>query len=84
MNPPPQPADVNEFDVGYAYRTMFILVGFNFMILYIEGMLTPSLPSIAAGFGSTGLKNRKGPRHTLIARRVENGHGYKERGQTSF
>ncbi|MDV2482794.1 MFS transporter [Methanoculleus sp. Wushi-C6] len=51
MNLPPQPADVNEFDVEYAYRTMFILVGFNFMILYIEGMLTPSLPSIAAGFG---------------------------------
>lgn len=51
MNPPPQPSDVNEYDVRYAYRTMFILVGLNFTILYIEGMLTPSLPAIAAGFG---------------------------------
>jgi MFS family permease len=51
MNPHPQSADVKEYDLRYAYRIMFILVGLNFMILYIEGMLTPSLPAIAATFG---------------------------------
>ncbi|HZD42742.1 MAG TPA: MFS transporter, partial [Methanomicrobiales archaeon] len=53
MGPPPQQAGAGGFDLRYAYRTMYILVGLVIVTLYVEGMLTPSLPAIAAEFGVT-------------------------------
>ncbi len=53
MDSLPQPAGAKEYDLRYAYRTMYILVGLVVVTLYVEGMLTPSLPAIAAEFGVT-------------------------------
>jgi MFS family permease len=39
-----------EYDTAYAYRTLFLFSGLVVTILYVEGMLTPSLPAIAAEF----------------------------------
>ncbi|MDA4124948.1 MAG: MFS transporter [Thaumarchaeota archaeon] len=39
-----------EYDTAYAYRTLFLFAGLVITILYVEGMLTPSLPTIAAEF----------------------------------
>jgi MFS family permease len=39
------------FDAGYATRVMIILAGLVTVVLYVEGMLTPSLPTIDAEFG---------------------------------
>lgn len=38
-------------DTGYAIRVMAILAGLVIVVLYIEGMLTPSLPTIDTEFG---------------------------------
>ncbi len=38
------------FDSAYATRVMLILAGLVTLVLYIEGMLTPSLPTIARDF----------------------------------
>jgi MFS family permease len=40
-----------EYDEAYAWRVMWILAGLVTVVLYIEGMLTPSLPTIARQFG---------------------------------
>jgi len=42
-----------EFDSNYAYRTLFLFSGLVITVLYIEGMLTPSLPAIQSEFGVT-------------------------------
>jgi MFS family permease len=39
-----------EFDTDYAYRTLLLFAGLVITILYVEGMLTPSLPAIAKEF----------------------------------
>ena len=44
---------VEEYDPGYARNVMLILAGLVLVVMYVEGMLTPSLPSIAKGFGVT-------------------------------
>jgi len=50
--PPPIPAPktLETFDSHYANRVMIILAGIVVVVLYIEGMLTPSLPTIAQEF----------------------------------
>ena len=40
-----------EFDRAYAVRILAILAGLVMIVMYIEGMLTPSLPSIAQTYG---------------------------------
>ena len=40
-----------EFDTSYATRVMILLAGLVTTVLYVEGMLTPSLPGIDAEFG---------------------------------
>lgn len=42
-----------EFDPKYASRVMMILAGLVLVVMYIEGMLTPSLHTIADDFGVT-------------------------------
>ena len=44
-------APAREFDSKYATRVMLILAGLVTTVLYVEGMLTPSLPTIDAEFG---------------------------------
>src|SRR5579885_3799080 len=39
-----------EFDTGYANRTLLLFGGFAVFVMYVESMLTPSLPSIASEF----------------------------------
>ncbi len=39
-----------DFDRKYAYKVMSILAGLVMTVMYVEGMLTPSLPSIARDF----------------------------------
>ena len=39
-----------EFDSKYALRVMLILAGLVLIVMYIEGMLTPSLPAIEKEF----------------------------------
>ncbi len=39
-----------EFDSKYALRVMLILAGLVLIVMYIEGMLTPSLPAIEKQF----------------------------------
>ncbi|MCL4445192.1 MAG: MFS transporter [Candidatus Thermoplasmatota archaeon] len=51
-----QPADyksMSEYDSKYATRVMLILAGLVLIVMYIEGMLTPSLPTIAHDFKVT-------------------------------
>ena len=50
--PPPTPAPktLENFDSHYANRVMLILAGIVVVVLYIEGMLTPSLPTIQSDF----------------------------------
>ncbi len=51
-----QPADyksMSEYDSKYATRVMLILAGLVLIVMYIEGMLTPSLPTIAHDFRVT-------------------------------
>ncbi|MGP8078752.1 MAG: MFS transporter [Thermoplasmata archaeon] len=47
-NPPHKTAET--FDQRYANRIMLLLAGIVLVVLYIEGMLTPSLPTIASDF----------------------------------
>ncbi len=49
--PPPAPKTLENFDKPYAYRVMALLAGIVVVVMYIEGMLTPSLPTIQADFG---------------------------------
>ena len=41
---------MDEYDKKYAYKVMGILVGLVLIVMYIEGMLTPSLKSIVETF----------------------------------
>ena len=42
---------VQQYDMGYAYRTLFIFSCFAIFVMYVETMLTPALPTIASDFG---------------------------------
>jgi len=42
---------LETFDQHYANRIMLLLAGIVLVVLYIEGMLTPSLPTIQSDFG---------------------------------
>lgn len=44
---------MSEYDSKYATRVMLILAGLVLIVMYIEGMLTPSLPTIAHDFSVT-------------------------------
>lgn len=44
---------MEEFDRKYAYKVMFLLAALVMVVMYIEGMLTPSLPTIANDFSVT-------------------------------
>jgi MFS family permease len=46
----PVPKTAETFDRRYANRVMLLLAGVVLVVLYIEGMLTPSLPTIQADF----------------------------------
>ncbi len=46
----PAPKTMETFDQAYAYRVMLLLAGIVMVVLYVEGMLTPSLPTIQAEF----------------------------------
>ena len=48
---PPTPRTIDTFDRKYANRIMLLLAGVVLVVLYIEGMLTPSLPTIQSDFG---------------------------------
>lgn len=45
-----KPKTLETFDQRYANRIMLLLAGIVLIVLYIEGMLTPSLPTIAHDF----------------------------------
>lgn len=47
----PAPKTLETFDKAYAYRVMALLAGIVVVVMYIEGMLTPSLPTIQSDFG---------------------------------
>lgn len=47
----PTPKTAETFDRHYANRIMLLLAGIVLVVLYIEGMLTPSLPTIQSDFG---------------------------------
>jgi len=49
--PAVQPKTAETFDRHYANRIMLLLAGVVLVVLYIEGMLTPSLPTIQSDFG---------------------------------
>lgn len=49
VNPPPK--TMETFDRAYSYRVMLLLAGIVMVVLYVEGMLTPSLPTIQKDFG---------------------------------
>lgn len=42
-----------DFNRGYAYKVIMILAGLVMIVMYIEGMLTPSLPVIEGDFNIT-------------------------------
>jgi len=46
----PTPKTLETFDRAYANRVMVLLAGIVVVVLYIEGMLTPSLPTIQSDF----------------------------------
>ncbi|HTS33841.1 MAG TPA: MFS transporter [Thermoplasmata archaeon] len=46
----PVPKTLENFDRHYANRVMILLAGIVVVVLYIEGMLTPSLPTIQSDF----------------------------------
>jgi MFS family permease len=50
-NPKVIPKTAETFDKHYANRIMLLLAGIVLVVLYIEGMLTPSLPTIQQDFG---------------------------------
>jgi MFS family permease len=47
----PVPKTLASYDSAYANRVMLLLMGIVMIVLYIEGMLTPSLPTIQHDFG---------------------------------
>ncbi len=47
---PPTPKTLDTFDRAYAYRVMLLLAGIVMTVLYVEGMLTPSLLTIQGDF----------------------------------
>ncbi len=47
----PTPKTPETFDQHYANRIMLLLAGVVLVVLYVEGMLTPSLPTIQSDFG---------------------------------
>jgi MFS family permease len=47
----PTPKTLETFDSAYSYRVMAVLAGIVMVVLYIEGMLIPSLPTIQHDFG---------------------------------
>ncbi len=47
---PPAPKTMATFDRAYANRVMVLLAGIVMIVLYVEGMLTPSLPTIQSDF----------------------------------
>jgi len=47
----PAPKTMETFDRVYSYRVMAVLAGIVMVVLYVEGMLTPSLPTIQRDFG---------------------------------
>ncbi|HEV2449632.1 MAG TPA: MFS transporter [Thermoplasmata archaeon] len=49
----PAPKTMETYDRRYANRVMFVLMGIVMVVLYIEGMLTPSLPTIQSDFRVT-------------------------------
>ncbi len=49
----PDYVSMEEYDRKYAYKVMGILVGLVLTVMYVEGMLTPSLPSIEHDFSIT-------------------------------
>ena len=49
-SPIPVPKTAESFDSRYATRIMLLLAGIVLVVLYIEGMLTPSLPTIQGDF----------------------------------
>jgi len=49
-DPPPAPKTLENFDRAYTRRVMVILAGIVIVVMYIEGMLTPSLPTIQSDF----------------------------------
>ncbi|MFZ1141681.1 MAG: MFS transporter, partial [Candidatus Sulfotelmatobacter sp.] len=51
FHPPVVAKTFETFDSHYANRVMLLLAGVVLVVLYIEGMLTPSLPTIQADFG---------------------------------
>lgn len=46
----PAPKTMETFDKAYANRVMLVLAGIVMVVLYVEGMLTPSLPTIQRDF----------------------------------
>ncbi len=49
----PDFVSMEAYDRKYAYSVLGILVGLIVLVMYIEGMLTPSLPSIEVAFNIT-------------------------------
>lgn len=49
-HPMPPPKTMETFDRRYANRIMLLLGAIVMIVLYVEGMLTPSLPTIASDF----------------------------------
>jgi len=49
-HPMPAPKTMENFDKAYANRVMILLAGIVMVVLYVEGMLTPSLPTIESDF----------------------------------
>ena len=49
----PDYVSAEQYDRKYSYKVMGILVGLVLIVMYIEGMLTPSLPSIEGDFSIT-------------------------------
>lgn len=47
----PVPKTLDTFDAKYANRVMILLAAIVVVVLYIEGMLIPSLPTIQSDFG---------------------------------
>ncbi|MCI4336435.1 MAG: MFS transporter, partial [Thermoplasmata archaeon] len=46
----PQAKTMESYDRSYANRVMLVLAGIVMVVLYVEGMLTPSLPTIQSDF----------------------------------
>jgi MFS family permease len=47
---PPAPRTLQNFDSSYSNKVMLLLAGIVMIVLYVEGMLTPSLPTIQSDF----------------------------------